>query len=207
MHYYLETLPKGTKSVLDELKQISDIQNFYLTGGTALSLQLGHRESEDLDFFTRNVFQPQALQQKLLQYGQLEDVTIEENTLNLFMNKVKLQFLHYPYKLLEEPTDWEGIYLSSILDIACTKLVTVSMRGSKKDFIDIYVILQTKSLEELFTKLNEKYQEVQYNAPHILKSLLYFSDADNQPMPRMHISIEWEDVKDFITKKVKDFTF
>lgn len=81
------------------------------------------------------------------------------------------------------------------------------MRGSKKDFIDLYVILQQLTLEELFIKLDEKYTKVQYNYPHILKSLVYFNDADNQPMPRMHKNFSWENVKNSIVKQVKAFTF
>lgn len=207
MKFYTETIPQATGLVLDKLIKISDIKNFYLTGGTALSLILGHRESEDLDFFIKNNFQPTLFQQKLLQLGKLENVQIDEGTLNLFINKVKLQFLHYPYNLLEVFIPWNGINLSSMIDIACTKLLTISMRGSKKDFIDIYVILQNVSLKDLFIKLDIKYQEIQYNKPHILKSLVYFDDADAQPMPRMHIPLEWETVKDFMVKEIKKITF
>jgi len=207
MNFYTEVVPQATRLVLDNIKDIPDIQNFYLSGGTALSLLLGHRESEDLDFFTKNSFQPTLLQQKLLQRGTLENVQIEEGTLNLFLNKVKLQFQYYPYNLLEEFIPWDGINISSLVDIACTKLITISMRGSKKDFIDLYVILQQMTLEQLFSKLDEKYAKVQYNYPHILKSLVYFNDADNQPMPRMHKDFSWEDIKGSIVKQVKKFTF
>ncbi len=207
MNFYIKTVPQATKSVLDKIKEISDIQNFYLSGGTALSLLLGHRESEDLDFFTKISFQPQLLQQKLLQLGILENVQIDAGTLNLFVNKVKLQFLYYPYNLLEEFIPWNGIYLSSMIDIACTKLITISMRGSKKDFIDLHVILQQASLKEIFAMLDKKYTNVEYNYAHILKSLVYFNDADNQPMPRMHKDFPWEEVKDSIVRQVKAFTF
>lgn len=207
MNFYTNTVPQATSILLDNLKRISDIQNFYLTGGTALSLLLGHRESEDLDFFTKSSFQPTLLQHKLLQLGSLENVQMDQGTLNLFINKVKLQFLYYPYNLLEKLISWNGINLSSVIDIACTKLVTISMRGSKKDFIDLYVILQQMSLEELFAKLDEKYTKVQYNYPHILKSLVYFNDANSQPMPRMHKDFSWENVKDSIVMQVKAFTF
>lgn len=207
MNFYTNTVPQATSLVLDNIKNIPDTQNFYLTGGTALSLLFGHRESEDLDFFTKNSFQPTLLQQKLSRLGTLENVQIDEGTLNLFVNKVKLQFLHYPYSLLEKLIPWNGINLSSMIDIACTKLITISMRGSKKDFIDLYVILQQMKLKELFVKLDEKYRKVQYNYPHILKSLVYFNDADNQPMPRMHKDFSWEDIKDSIVNQVKAFTF
>ena len=207
MEFHIETVPQATKSVLDSIKQIPDIQNFYLSGGTALSLQLGHRESEDLDFFIKTSFKPELLQQKLLQYGKLEDVMINEGTLNLFMSGVKLQFLHYPYDLLEALVPWNGIYLSSVIDIACTKLITISDRGSKRDYIDLYVILQQISLQDLFGKLGEKYKNVDYNLPHILKSLVYFNDADQQPMPKMHIDLTWEQVKNFMVEQVKEVNF
>ncbi len=80
MSFYPETLPQLTTSVLESIKDIADLQKFYLSGGTALSLQLGHRESEDLDFFTSEVFNPQRLQEKLLKYGNLRDVMIDDGT-------------------------------------------------------------------------------------------------------------------------------
>ena len=105
--------------------------------------------------------------------------------------------------LLEPLQKWEGILLSSVIDIACTKLITISMRGSKKDFIDLYVILKQFALSKILTKLGEKYSGINYSHPYILKSLIYFADADNQPMPRMHISLNWDEVKKTITNEVK----
>jgi len=207
MQLHADTLPKATAAVLEKIKNISNLKDFYLSGGTALSLQLGHRESEDLDFFTKTPFDPQLLQQKLSQYGELKDIMVDEGTLNVFMDGVKLQFLSYPYNLLEEFIPWNGINLSGVIDVACTKLITISMRGSKKDFIDLYVILQQMTLKDLFSKLDLKYAKAQYNYPHILKSLVYFEDADVQPMPRMHISLDWEKVKNVIIQEVKKIEF
>jgi len=204
MKVYTQALPKGTKIVLNKIKVLPDLKNFYLSGGTALSLQLGHRESEDLDFFARYNFNPELLQQKLLSINTLENVEMANGTLNVFLENVKLQFLHYPYTLLEELVPWNDILLSTVIDIACTKLITISMRGSKKDFVDLYVILKQYSLAQLLTKLDEKYSGINYSHPHILKSLVYFKDADNQPMPKMHIPLDWGEVKNAITAEVKD---
>lgn len=207
MNVHTQTLAKPTKNLLDRIKDISDLDKFYLSGGTALALHLGHRESEDLDFFTKDKFNPEILQLKLSTINHLGNVEIAEGTLNVFLEDVKLQFLYYPYDLLEEPQLWNGILLSSVIDIACTKLITISMRGSKKDFIDLFFILKQYSLDELFKKLDEKYSRINYSHTHILKSLIYFDDAEKQPMPRMHMSVNWEDVKSEIIKKVKDLTF
>lgn len=203
MQWYPETVPQKTLHVLDNIKPIPDLQSFYLSGGTALSLQLGHRESEDLDFFTKTGFQPNVLQQKLATISPLEEITLDEGTLNLFIDGVKLQFLYYPYDVLESLTSWNGIFISSLIDIACTKLITISMRGSKKDFIDLYVILQKIPLPDLLKKLDEKYKGIGYNITHILKSLVYFDDADSQPLPKMHIPLDWEEVKKTLISEVK----
>ena len=202
---YTNTLPGNTESVLQKLSQLSILHDFYLTGGTALSLQIGHRESQDLDFFNQKDFQPEALQKELEKVGKLESVELSLGTLNCFLDEVKLQFLHYPYPLLEEKIIWENIQISSKLDIACTKLITVSVRGSKKDFIDIYFLLKEFSLPTLFDKLTKKYPNSDYNEAHILKSLVYFADADLQPMPRMHQEINWEQVKEEIIRNTKAF--
>ena len=90
-----------------------------------------------------------------------------------------------------------------MLDIACTKLQTVGMRGSKKDFIDIYFLLEKYSLHELLLATKKKYATSNYSQTHILKSLVYFTDAEEQPMPRMHKDIAWEELKKKIIYEVK----
>lgn len=204
-HIFTQTLPQDTSKLLDLFlqKQPNFLPSFYLSGGTALSLQLGHRESEDLDFFTEQPFQPDILEHQLLTYGTLSETELLPGTLNTYLNGVKLQFLHYPYRLIEPLVIWEGINLSSVVDIACTKLQTVGMRGSKKDFIDLYFLLQKFSLETLLAQTKKKYVESDYSETHILKSLVYFEDAESQPMPRMHQDVSWNQIKETIISAVK----
>ncbi len=119
------------------------------------------------------------------------------------MKEVKLQFLHYPYKLLNEVDEYGGVRVSSVLDIGCTKLQTISARGNKKDFVDLYFVLQEYSLKELLMAMERKYVGVSYNRLHILKSLSYFEDAEQQPMPRMHREVGWELVKKRVLEAVE----
>ena len=198
------TLPENTKEILDKLKGKEFIKKFYLSGGTALALQLGHRESIDLDFFSQDLFDPKSIQIELEKLADLKDLSQDRGTLNCFMEGTQLQFLHYPYKLLEDLIEWEGVYLSSVLDIACTKLITVSARGSKKDFIDLFFLLQKYDLNFLFEKLKEKYESTDYNLQHILKSLVYFEEARSEPMPKMHRLLVWEDVEKMLIKVTKE---
>jgi len=198
-----EALALDTKKLFVKMPKVGFPENFYLSGGTALALHLGHRESVDLDFFSQEEFEPEKVQRLLEKEFQLEEITIDSGTLNCYADKMKLQFLFYPYKLLEDPTVLEGISVSSVQDIACTKLLTISSRGSKKDFIDLYFIFELFSLPELFELLKKKYSEQDYNLLHILKSLVYFDDAEGQPSPRMHKEVSWITVKNVIGQNVK----
>ena len=202
---YTETLAPKTKSVFGKLSQGDAVKSFYLSGGTALALHLGHRESEDLDFFTKEEFNPQLLQRQLEKSFKLSGIALEADMFNCYVDGVKLQFLHYPYKLISEPATLDGIEISSIADIACTKLITVSARGSKKDFIDLFFILQKFSLSKLFELLTKKYSQVDYNLLHILKSLVCFDTAEDEPMPKMHKAVSWIEVKKFMVETTKNF--
>ena len=179
---YKNVLLPATADVVEKIRGAAFLKPFYLSGGTALALHLGYRESEDLDFFDAQTFDPQQLQSDVQKFGRLESVEIAEGTLNAFLDTVKLQFLHYPYPLLETTTDWEGLSLSSIIDVACTKIITISMRGSKKDFVDLYFLLKHYSLQELFEKIDQKYQGVKYNRAHLAKSLVYFEAVKETPL-------------------------
>lgn len=207
--FYPQTLPAKTAQLLNLIQDKSPefLKNFYLTGGTALSLLLGHRESEDLDWFNQKSFDPVKLQPKIEEFGKLTQVELEENTLNAYLNGVKVQFLGYHYPLLEQLFSWGKIKISSLADIACTKLQTIGIRGSKKDFIDLFWLLKQFSLEELFKNLKQKYPGVDYSQPHLLKSLVYFVNADAQPMPRMHKEVSWEEIKNELAVKVKETQF
>ena len=203
---HTETLAPNTKQALKKLSRLPLPSNFYLSGGTALALHLGHRQSEDLDFFSPTEFDPESLHRLLESHFTLSDITLDQGTLNCFSDQVKLQFLHYPYRSLEKPQIFSRLNVSSVPDIACTKLITISARGSKKDFIDLYFLLQTYSLDQLLGLLTQKYHGVGYNLLHVLKSLVYFDTAEEQPLPKMHQDVSWAEVKKLITTKVKEIS-
>lgn len=202
---FINTLSDHTVRLLRlfEEKRPDFLTRFYLTGGTALSLQLGHRESEDLDFFCEQPFPPQEIEQQISSLGVLSQTEMDEGTVNTYLDGVKLQLLHYPYPVLEPFLKWQGIQISSMIDIACTKLQTVAMRSNKKDFIDIYFLLKKYSLNTLLSYTRRKYSNVNYSETHILKSLVYFTNADDQPMPRMHLEVSWDQVKKELVSTVK----
>jgi hypothetical protein len=100
--------------------------------------------------------------------------------------------------------DFEGVKLADERDIAAMKIDAASSRGSKKDFIDIYFLLKKYTLENLIGFFEQKYKDINYNKLHILKSFIYFEDAENEPMPKMIQEVDWDKVKQNIREKVNE---
>ncbi|MBN1970385.1 MAG: nucleotidyl transferase AbiEii/AbiGii toxin family protein [Candidatus Delongbacteria bacterium] len=180
------------------------MEGFYLAGGTALALQIGHRKSIDLDFFSDNFPKREIIIGALKKFN--PKITNEtQGTIDMLINDVKLSILEYKYPLLEPLLNFEGVNIASVTDIACMKLSAISSRGSKKDFIDLYMILKNHSLSELFLQFEEKYVGVSFQKLIILKSLIFFADAEDEPDPDFTNNIDWEVVKKTIEKKVKTY--
>ena len=193
-----ETLYLKTKIALEKVQNEIILKNFYLAGGTALALQLGHRKSIDLDFFSQNYPAQEQLLQSLEEY---QPVVAQQakGTLDVFVYDVKVSFFEYKYPLLENTHPYNQIKLASILDIACMKIAAISQRGTKKDFVDLYVLLQKYTFDEILKAFEKKYTGTSYQKLHILKSLVYFDDAENDPEPDYISPIKWEDVKNLLT--------
>ena len=201
---YPTALYPKTAQVLNKLSKLDLLDIFYLAGGTSLALQLGHRKSIDLDFFCQNSVNIKVILDELSNFN---PTIIQETsgTLDLLIEDVKISFLEYNYPLLESFVIFENIRLASIIDIACMKLTAVSSRGSRKDFIDLYFILKSISLTEIFNKFEEKYINIKYSKTHILKSLSYFLDAESDPDVDYLTPVSWDDVKESLTVKTLEY--
>ncbi|KUG22961.1 hypothetical protein ASZ90_007246 [hydrocarbon metagenome] len=127
-------------------------------------------------------------------------------TLHATVDHVMVSFFNYDYGLLFPPIKFEGLMLADERDIGAMKLDAVSSRGSKKDFIDIYELLKKYTLAELIDFFEKKYAGIRYNMLHILKSLIYFDDADEEPPPLMLHGAGWDDIKQSIRQAVAAFS-
>ncbi|PIU01757.1 hypothetical protein COT68_01505 [bacterium (Candidatus Torokbacteria) CG09_land_8_20_14_0_10_42_11] len=200
-----QALAKETKNVLALLNKQDWIQDFYLSGGTGLALQLGHRLSIDLDFFASQPFQSAKIIQRLSVLGEFILEQEAEGTVRAALNNVKLDFLFYPYPLLKPTAKYEKIKIAHPLDIALMKITAIASRGSKKDFIDLYLLCQKETnLKDLFALLPQKFAKVKYESYHLAESLIYFEDAESEPMPQMLMSIDWPTVKSFFQIEAKN---
>ncbi|MDP2629578.1 MAG: nucleotidyl transferase AbiEii/AbiGii toxin family protein [Candidatus Harrisonbacteria bacterium] len=200
---HTQILPGATKRVLQEIGEQPWIKNFYLAGGTALAIQYGHRESIDLDFFSTEDFDIGALRQNLARLGELRVEAEESGTLHGVLEGVRISFLRYQYPLLFPLIIFEGVQVADERDIAAMKLDAISARGSKKDFIDLYFLLEKYSFKELLNIFQEKYRTIEFNKLHMLKSLTYFDDADREGQPIMSQSISWEKIKVALRQKTE----
>jgi len=182
-------------------------KDFYLGGGTALALQIGHRDSVDFDFFKEGEIEAQKLFNDLEEFfdkRHLLKVQEERNTLGLIVDdSIRLSFFGYKYKLIKELIDEENLNLASVEDIGCMKLSAITSRASNKDYIDLYYILQNNRLADLLEKAAEKFPDLDRNL--ILKSLVYFEDVNLEPiMFKNNNHVDFEEVKKFLEEKVKE---
>lgn len=191
------------------LPLFADFQtDFYLAGGTALALQLGHRDSIDFDFFTDKPFLTNELYEKitrLFQGRQVVKTQEEKNTLSVLVDeKIKISFFAYQYKLIKPLIETEYFKIASIEDIALMKLSSITSRSVMKDYVDLYFILQKISLSELLGLVKEKFPSSDTNL--MLKSLVYFDDIVDEPVMYKHNhEIDFESIKKFIENAVKDY--
>lgn len=159
-------------------------QDFYLAGGTALALQIGHRDSIDFDFFTHTDIDTAKLFLKLKKIflkSKLKKIQEDKNTLGILIDeKVQCSFFTYPYKLIRKPIDEENLSIASIEDIACMKLSAVTGRASNKDYIDLFFILKVVPLSDLLDLARKKFEDIDLNL--IMKSLVYFEDIRDEPI-------------------------
>jgi hypothetical protein len=197
-------LRKSTRSVIAKLGKLAVAEGFYLTGGTALALSYGHRKSDDLDFFSPSPFSASELQTALEQSFRLQSKVLSEGTFHCELNKLKVSFLHYPYPVLRRFLEYEGVALSHPLDIALTKIIAIAQRGSRRDFVDLFWICHKGfTLPLLFKKIPQKYGKKNYSTYHLLRSLVYFVDAEKEPMPRLLVPLSWLQVKRFFEIEVR----
>jgi predicted nucleotidyltransferase component of viral defense system len=202
---YLDILPEEQLSLFDVMSSESFIQDFYLAGGTCLALQIGHRQSYDFDFFIPADFNTSSTINKLVTIGRYERDNEEKNTINGSLNGVRISFFGYRYDIIDDFRTYGNVRLAGLKDIAAMKLEAIAGRGSKKDFIDMFFLLQQYSLNEILSFHASKYGVGLNNQYHHLKSLVYFVDAEDDAMPVMVKPLNWKDVKKNITEVVKKF--
>ncbi|NQU88492.1 MAG: nucleotidyl transferase AbiEii/AbiGii toxin family protein [Mariniphaga sp.] len=200
---YLQTIDTKTLELLTRLMQITEFEKLNLVGGTSLALQIGHRKSIDLDLFGRVKFDDYKFKSILSQFDSVQLLNQTSHIKTYLINKTKVDFVNYPFHWLETFTIEKKIRLATKTDIAAMKLAAITGRGTKKDFIDIFFLLEYYSLEEIIRFYHQKFPDG--SEFMVLKSLVYFEDAEKEPLPVMLKKTNWNVVKSKIVFETKSF--
>lgn len=201
-----KVLPQHSLELLTDLGEDGSplLNHWTLAGGTGLAFRLGHRVSDDLDFFRTDEVDARELHEVLARHGDYETLQEATHTLTVLIRNTKLSFFRIRDPFLFESEPWRFFSVAAVADIALMKLAAISGRGSRKDFVDLYMILQTApTLADYFGMLPRKYGANRINTYHILKSLTYFDDAEQEPVPRMLVPFDWEECKAFFVRQAR----
>ena len=196
--------------------EMHSFKELRLVGGTSLALQIGHRESIDIDLFGKIDFDFDNYSEDFAQMGAVSKIKLSKHINILSIDNIKVDFVNYRYPWIAECKNIDGLRLASIEDIGAMKLNAIAGRGAmklnaiagrgaKKDFIDLYFLLQTFSLQDLFQFYVKKYDDG--NVFLVKKSLAYFVDAEREEMPKMFSNVAWEEMKIFILDKIHKENF
>lgn len=206
--FHLEILSKDQAGLLFKLKLP---RNYYLAGGTALALYLGHRTSLDFDFYTTGEFGREKIFNLLKKICGEENITVSSLEKNNFIgtiNKVNVSVFYYPYKLLAALINIKHISLASLNDIAAMKIIAVIQRPAKRDYIDIHYLLKQYPLETIFQWAEKKYPN--FNPYLALRALSFFDDVEGERIEDRGIKIldkkfSWEKTKKEISETAKKY--
>lgn len=196
------TIVPHTLELLRHLMAEPYLQGCRLVGGTSLALQYGHRSSVDLDMFGDVPDDDMALLDILERFGTVQGQKTSKYIKSFVVDNIKVDFVNYSrYPWIDEMVAEDGLRLASPKDIAAMKTYAIQNRGSKKDFIDMYFLLQHFTLEEILGFYSQKYPNCSMFRTRM--SLTYFEDAEGQGCPKMWVDVDWKTVKESISCAVR----
>jgi predicted nucleotidyltransferase component of viral defense system len=202
-----EAVTPSARVMLVTLGQLPLLRPFYLGGGTALALRLGHRISQDLDLFANIESLDDNLRHNIieeLRKGHAVNV-LQDSVFGLVLeaNGQALSFFSYGYPMLE-PTDLvSGFQIAGIVDIGLMKMDAIAGRGMRRDFYDLYFTASRVSLDELFAQSAKKYPTSHGFKMRVLVALVDFDIADQQDEPTLLLPAEWSEVKTFFMTEAR----
>lgn len=205
---HLDILDNTRQKLLQKVILVAE--DFVLGGGTALSLQIAHRESFDFDFFSEKEI-PKNLIEKLSKELEVKEITVDSGDELTFLdsNDVKLTFLFYHFKSYFDVLKFtNGLKMFSVKEIAIKKAYTIGRRGVYRDYFDLYILLKDKhtTLEEIITSAEKIYRGL-FSAKLFLEQLVYYKDLpdfDIAPIKNEPLASK-DEVEQFLEEQVKAY--
>lgn len=197
-----EVLAKPTKELLDKFSLHDFPEGSYLGGGTAVALWLGHRQSEDLDWFSPKEFDEKMWQMKWENDWQFTLMSRDWQTLEGQIGEVKTSLYYYKYPMIGKSEKFGEVQIAGLEDLSAMKLEAIISRGTKRDFVDLYFLAKKFGLDKMFEYYDLKYGLFKDRELIMKKALIYFDEADTEEMPNMLTHLDWKEVKAYFTKVV-----
>ncbi len=198
-----EALTKEAKVLLPYFKELSD---FYLAGGTALALQIGHRISVDFDFFSDKKLSTGFLKQvESVFKNNLTNILVNNSEeLTLVAKNTKITFLYYPFPTLYPLVESENFRLANVQELSAMKAYTIGRRGSFKDYVDLYFVLKEKlsSIENIILDADKKYKKA-FNSRMFLEQLIYTKDIEENDVIFLNEKINLAEIEKYFQEEVK----
>jgi hypothetical protein len=186
---------------------LASFDGFYLAGGTALALQIGHRLSIDFDLFRDGAIERTLLSKvkRIFPDRVVEPAINNPEELTVFIDSVKLTLLAYPFPLIEPLIPVGGLNMLSIREIAATKAYSIGRRGTYKDYIDLYFIISEghASLEEIIAMAERKFGH-EFNSRLFTEQLLFMDDVHDFQIDFLKLPVAPEGVSAFFKNKIQN---
>ncbi len=198
----LRTVEPGTLGLLKSLQAHPALERHFLVGGTSLALQLGHRVSIDLDLFTHQPFEADALIETLRLDYQVQPLTVTNTICISVIEGIKVDFVHFRYPFSFPLLKTDGLKLADMRDVAPMKLDAVTKRGSKKDFYDMYYLFEQFEPQQILEWYSQMFKHS--TSFHVVRSLTYFEDAELTEEPiAFDKKLTWDKVKKRLVEVVR----
>lgn len=203
---FWNTITEDMRLILNGFSQSEIAKSFYLAGGTALSLQLGHRLSVDLDYFSPYEDIP-TIRPSLENSLSTFPITLADSSwgnLVYIAKDVRVGFYGYGFPLIAPLVEIDGTRLASIEDIALMKLEAMLSRAARKDFYDLYFICKNITLKQLFKLSEQKYSSIRDFEAQVTKRLVYFENAESESALSLVQKASWQTIKEYFIKQAKE---
>lgn len=187
---------------------VGKFPEFYLAGGTALALQLGHRISVDFDLFSDKEITPTVLAKARNVFAAHTVIPSVNNRdeLTVFVDSVKVTFLYYPFPLLQPAISLDAVRTASVQEIAAMKAYTIGRRTAFKDYVDLYEVIVSRhvSLSGIIKLALEKYRN-EFNDRLFLEQLISLEDIDDEEIRFLRAPVGRKEVAQYFEQEIKAF--
>ena len=197
-----------TEKGLKLFPKLAKFDDFYLAGGTALALQIGHRISVDFDLFCSDSISKNLLEKVEVVFSEQEanisPLVNDSDELSVMVDTVKITVLKYPFPVLNKFSDLNGIKSLDVLELAAAKAYTISRRSASKDYVDLFFILSGKYADlNQIIELSDKKYSFRFNSRIFLEQLIYQDDIDKTEIIFLKDPISRKEICDYFIQEIK----